>query len=89
MNPLVEYMEKHHNPGGNAIEHAFFDEIIDITGWSKTQTYDWLMEGKEAERLSFTPKTGTRIGEYGPDDIEIIGIWNILYSNSRYRRKET
>jgi hypothetical protein len=87
MNPLVEYLTKHHNPGGNAIEHVFIEEIIDDTGWSKQQIFNWLMEGNKADLLTFTPTPESTIGEYTPDDIMLIGIWNELYRKWPYRRK--
>ena len=35
MNPLVEYLQKHHDPGGNAIQHVRVDDFIDKIDWTR------------------------------------------------------
>ena len=47
MNPLVEYLLKHHNPGGNAIKHVRIDDFIDETEWTRKEIMDMALEARE------------------------------------------
>ena len=79
MNPLVEYLEENHNPGGNAVQHVRVSTLLDETMWTKEEIFEMAFDAKQENYVSITMKTGTRTGEYTPDGLEIIGYWNELY----------
>jgi hypothetical protein len=86
MNKLVEYLETHHNPGGNAIQHTWIDTILNETKWTREEVYLLALEARENEYVTLSPKTGYRIRDNDPESLEIIGLWNIVYHNMGKRR---
>jgi hypothetical protein len=79
MNELVEYLEEHHNPGGNAIKHTRVETIIDETSWTREEVFKLALEARENEYVSLSLKNGFRVGDDDPESLEIIGLWNNVY----------
>ena len=52
MNSLVEYLLKHHNPGGNAIQHVRIDDFLDETEWTRKEILDIALEAKDNRRVT-------------------------------------
>ena len=86
MNPLVEYLQKHHDPGGNAIQHVRVDDFIGKTEWTRQEIMDMALEAREAKYVTICMKTGSRIGDHDPEGLDIIGLWNDVYRNMGKRR---
>jgi hypothetical protein len=79
MNPLVEYLLKHHNPGGNAIQHVRIDDFIDETEWTRKEIMDMALEARENRLVTMTMKTGYRVRDMDPEGLDLIGLWNEVY----------
>ena len=79
MNRLVEYLKKHHNPGGNAINHIRVDDFIKDTEWTREEIYRMALEAREAGLVTMSLKTGYRVGDNDPEGLELIGLWNEVY----------
>jgi hypothetical protein len=86
MNKLVEYLEEHHNPGGNAIQHTRVETILNETKWTREEIYLLALEARDDEYVTLSPKTGYRIGDMDPESLEIMGLWNMVYRNMGKRR---
>jgi hypothetical protein len=74
MNKLVEYLNVHHNPGGNAIQHTRVETILSETGWIREELFKLALEAREDEYVTLSPKTGYRIRDNDPESLEIIGL---------------
>jgi hypothetical protein len=79
MNRLVEYLEKHHNPNGNAINHVRVDDLLPETEWTIAEVYEMSLEAREAGLVTMTMKTGYRVGDNDPEGLDLIGIWHEVY----------
>ena len=79
MNRLVDYLNEHHNPGGNAIEFTRVETIIAETDWSRKEILDMALEGREAQYLTVNMKTGYQVGDFDPEGLDLIGLWNKVY----------
>ncbi len=86
MNELVQYLEKHHNPGGNAIQHTRVDTLLEETKWTPVEIYSMALEARDEKYVTMTMKTGFRVGDNDPEGLEIIGLWNDVYRNMGKRR---
>ena len=79
MNRLVEYMEKHHNPGGNAIKHVWVDDLLKESGWTRNEIFSMALEARDSNLLTLAMKTGFLVRDMEPEELDIIGIWNEVY----------
>ena len=79
MNRFVEYLVQHHNPGGNDIQFTRVETIIEETEWTRKEILDMALEGREAEYLTLNMKTGYRVGDFDPEGLDLIGLWNKVY----------
>jgi hypothetical protein len=79
MNPLVEYLQKHHDPGGNAIQHTRVETILSETGWIREEVFKLALEARDDEYVTLSPKTGYRIRDNDTESLEIIGLLNNVY----------
>jgi hypothetical protein len=86
MNELVEFLEEHYNPGGNAIQHTRVETILNETDWTKQEILDMALEACEERYVTVSMKTGCRVGNHDPEGLEIIGLWNMVYRNMGKRR---
>jgi len=81
MNKLVEHMIKHHNPGGNAINHVKVEQIIQETGWTREEILE-LARDPEAEH-QLAPTMLRRDRDWSrdptPEDLFAAGIWSKIY----------
>lgn len=87
MNPLIEYLEEHHNPGGNAIQHVRVDDFIRETTWTRQEIMDMALEVRDEKYVTMTMKTGYRVGDNDPEGLDLIGLWNETYRNMGKIRK--
>ena len=83
MNKLVEYLEKHHNPGGNAIKHVRIGTLLEETEWTISEIFNMAYDARESQYLTLSMKTGHRVGDNDPEGLESIGVWNELYRKMR------
>ncbi len=58
MNPLVEYLQKHYDPGGNAIQYTRIDTILNETEWTREEVFLLALEARENEFVTLSLKLG-------------------------------
>jgi hypothetical protein len=86
MNPLVEYLQKHHDPDGNAIQHTRVETIQSETDWTREEVFLLALEARENEYVTLSPKTGYRIRDMDPESLDLIGLWNNVYRTMGMKR---
>jgi hypothetical protein len=79
MNKLVEFLEEHHNPGGNTIQHTWIDTNLNETDWTREKVFLLALEARENEYVTLSLKTGYRVGDNDPESLDLIGLWNEVY----------
>ena len=79
MNELVEYLEEHHNPGGNAIKFTGVETILKETRWTREEIFQLALEARDDEFITLSMKTGYRVGDNDPVSLDLIGLWNNVY----------
>ena len=88
MNELVEYLEKHHSSGGNALNHVRVDDLLKETEWTLNEIFTMALEAREAKIVSMSIKTGYRIRDNDPEGLDLIGIWNTVYGKWESKAKK-
>ena len=88
MNRLVEHMEKHHDPMGNALQFVRVEVLIEETGWSREEIFTMTREANEADLLTVSYNSkGGRVGAdmMEPENLDLVGIWNDVYKKLRVK----
>ena len=54
MNKLIEYLAKHHHPGGNAFKIVAVDEVLDESGFTVEEIHEWALEAAKENYVIFS-----------------------------------
>ena len=73
------YLNEHHNPGGNAINHVRADVLHAETNWARSGIFSMALEAREAQLFTLTMKKGYRIPDNDPECLDLIGLRNDVY----------
>ena len=86
MNRLVEYLIKHHNPGGNSVNIVPVDDLIFEMELTREELFDLATDPAMKKILSpkFNVKDWGKWRGNTADMLESIGIWNKIYWSNKW-----
>ena len=86
MNKLVEYLDKHHNPGGNSVNIVPVDDLIFEMGLTRQEIFDLVTDPKVKKMISprFNVKDWSKWRGNIAEELESIGVWNKIYWTNKW-----
>jgi hypothetical protein len=79
MNKLVEYLETHHDPYGDACIHVRVETITEETGWTREEIWDLAKEPEEKNQLTRSYR-GVDWSELpSAENMDTVCLWNRIY----------
>ena len=86
MNKLVEYLNKHHNPGGNSVNTVLVEDLIFEMKLTREELFDLATDPAVKKMISprYKVKDWSKWQGHTAEELETICIWNKIYWSNQW-----